>query len=272
MKKILSVLIVLALTVLCLAGCGNSKEKKYDAAVKMINDGKYDEAVTSFEKLDGYQDSSKYIMYAKCLKAGYIGQYDAAIGSLETLGDFQEAKLYAGYFKALRYEAKEEYEAARDIYAGQLLFRDVQQLYDALPEKINARDYRVAEECRINGDYARAYDMFNVLSGYLDSKEKLIQTDADWDFSYGNYPGAWQKYAQLDEKYITHSEDYARMYDTANSYYADKDYEAALQVYIELDTYKDSKDKAIQCVKNINARDYNADGDYEEAIAAFTTF
>ena len=101
-------------------------QDSYNKAVADVKAGHYDEAISAFENLDGFEDSGKYIMYARCLKAGDSGDYETAVKSLKTLGDFKEAGMYIKYYTALAYEAAQEYEAAGEVYEEILLFKDVQ--------------------------------------------------------------------------------------------------------------------------------------------------
>ena len=50
---------------------------KYSYAVADVKSGNYDKAIEVFEALSCCQDSDKYILYAKCLKAGDSGEFDA---------------------------------------------------------------------------------------------------------------------------------------------------------------------------------------------------
>ena len=117
----------------------------YNQAVADVKAGKYDEAISAFETLNDYEDSGKYIMYARCLKAGDSGDYETAIKSLTALGDFKEAGMYIQYFTAFRYEANQQYEEAGEVYDGILLFKDAQARNAALPDKILDRDLAEAE-------------------------------------------------------------------------------------------------------------------------------
>ena len=117
----------------------------YNQAIADVMAGRYDEAISTLETLNGYEDSSKYIMYARSLKAGDSGDYETAIKSLSSLGYFKETGMYIQYYTALRYEAEQKYEEAGEVYDGILLFKDVQARKAALPDKILDRDLAEAE-------------------------------------------------------------------------------------------------------------------------------
>ncbi len=120
-------------------------KSSYNQAVANVMSGRYDEAIAAFETVNGYEDSGKYIMYARCLKTGDGGDYETAIKSLTSLGDFKEAGVYILYYTALSYEAEQEYEQAGEVYDEILLFKDVQTRNAALPDKILDRDLAEAE-------------------------------------------------------------------------------------------------------------------------------
>ena len=75
----------------------------YNQAIADVKAGNYDAAIAAFETLNDYEDSSKYIMYARCLKTGDSGDYDTAIKSLTSMGDFKEAAMYIKYYTCLLY-------------------------------------------------------------------------------------------------------------------------------------------------------------------------
>ena len=122
----------------------------YNQAIADVKSGNYDAAIAAFETLNDYEDSGKYIMYARCLKTGDSGDYDTAIKSLTSMGDFKEAGMYIKYYTALAHEAAQEYEAAGEVYEEILLFKDAQARAAVLPDKILDRE--LAEADRLIGE------------------------------------------------------------------------------------------------------------------------
>ena len=59
--------VLLAAMTLTMTACGNSQEKTYEKATKLLNDGKYAEAAEKFESLGSYEDASQMTMYAKAI-------------------------------------------------------------------------------------------------------------------------------------------------------------------------------------------------------------
>ena len=175
LKKLCALLLAVALT-LGLCSCGLSKEEKYDKAVADVKIGKYDRAIEAFESLKGYEDSEKYIMYARCLKTGDSGDYDTAIKSLTSMGDFKEAAMYIKYYTALAYEADESYEKAAAVYDEILLFKDVAEL-------LNECNYQLALKTEAGGaqNAQAAYDAFKALGAYKDSAERVAAYETKYN-------------------------------------------------------------------------------------------
>lgn len=178
---------------------------KYAAAQIMLSKGKYDEAIAAFEALSGYEDSGKYIFYAKCLKAGTAGDYEIAAACFMTLGDFKDAKLNAIYYDALSLEKKALYEQAGEKYKTIYFFRDSEIRYLALEDKINARDYDTAITMLDGGDTAKAMEMLEPLAvkNYADSNMYLMLAQykqAEEKEKSGNLKEAYECYASLVKK------------------------------------------------------------------------
>ena len=64
---------------------------KYNNAIALMNEGKYDEAITAFEALDGYKDS-KEMIYTVATTLEKDGRLAQAAIAFEKLGDFSDAK------------------------------------------------------------------------------------------------------------------------------------------------------------------------------------
>ena len=71
---------------------------KYNNAIALMNEGKYDEAITAFEALNGYKDSKERIescktaIYAAAAALEKDGRLAQAAIAFEKLGDFSDAK------------------------------------------------------------------------------------------------------------------------------------------------------------------------------------
>ena len=82
-------------------------ELKYNSAVELMNSGKYDEAITAFEAMDGYKDSAEQI--TKCETGIKENKYNAAV-ELYTEGKYDEA--YNAFFELDGYKDSSDKLAA----------------------------------------------------------------------------------------------------------------------------------------------------------------
>ena len=106
----------------CLTACRESDESKYNRANKLLNEGKYDDAVKLFDEIGTYEDTSRMFMYAKAVAAfEHAGQYsDAKTQILETR--YQEAS--AMYQNG-------DYASAYVIYKEITDYKDVANLMES---------------------------------------------------------------------------------------------------------------------------------------------
>ena len=276
LKKLCALLLAVALT-LGLCSCGLSKEEKYDKAVADVKTGKYDRAIEAFESLKGYEDSEKYIMYARCLKTGDSGDYDTAIKSLTSMGDFKEAAMYIKYYTALAYEADESYEKAAAVYDEILLFKDVQTRVAALPDKILDRDLAEAERKIEEDDYDGWRELNKLVSKkYTSSETRMyenIMTYAAQMHEKQEYEVAARLYLMVKEEGYEKANDRFKesSYQCARAWMTDGEYRSARNVIEEyLSDYKDANELAKECSYQL-ALETEAGG-AQNAQAAYDAF
>ena len=155
------------------------------------------------------------------------------------------------------------------------------------------------------GQYSEAYSAFNALGDFSDSKTRMIQTQANYQYSLGNYNEVNEIYKTLDSKYQDHASDLKGIYDNAVSlmqagkykeasdafaslggysdastrvgepYYvqaeallAEKKYDAASNAFRTAGDYKDAADRVLEPYY-VKAEDLLAEGKTDEASAAF---
>ena len=276
LKKLCALLLAVALT-LGLCSCGLSKEEKYDKAVADVKTGKYDRAIEAFESLKGYEDSEKYIMYARCLKTGESGDYDTAIKSLTSMGDFKEAAMYIKYYTALAYEADESYEKAAAVYDEILLFKDVQTRVAALPDKILDRDLAEAERKIEEDDYDGWHELYKLVSKkYTSSETRMfenIMAYAAQMHEKQEYEVAARLYLMVKEEGYEKANDRFKesSYQCARAWMTDGEYRSARNVIVEyLSDYKDANELAKECNYQL-ALEMEAGG-AQNAQAAYDAF
>lgn len=143
---------------------------KYKAAEKSLATENYDAAISVFEELGDYRDSTERFLeciYAKADKLLAAGDYDAAILVFEELGDYKDSNerlLECVYAKA------DELLAAGDYYTAISAFKKYAN--DRLPD-IQADIYQRAGEFELLGDYDSAIRAYTKIINYGDSRQKI---------------------------------------------------------------------------------------------------
>ena len=249
----------------------------YNQAIANVKAGNYDAAIAAFETLNDYEDSGKYIMYARCLKTGDSGDYDTAIKSLTSMGDFKEAAMYIKYYTALAYEASESYEKAAAVYDEILLFKDVQTRVAALPDKILDRDLERAIFWFGTEDHRYLSELEDLLwKRYSTSDtlmyEKVMAYASQWR-EQKNYEPAVEAYALLVRRGYRKAESALQetAYDYANALMSKGQYTDASNVINErLSGYKDSAELLNECSYQLALK--TEAGGAQNAQAAYDAF
>ena len=249
----------------------------YNQAIADVKAGNYDAAIAAFETLNDYEDSGKYIMYARCLKTGDSGDYDTAIKSLTSMGDFKEAAMYIKYYTALAYEADESYEKAAAVYDEILLFKDVQTRVAALPDKILDRDLERAIFWFGTEDHRYLSELEDLLRKKYSTSdtlmyEKVMAYASQWR-EQKNYEPAVEAYALLVGRGYRKAESALQetAYDYANALMSNGQYADASNVINErLSGYKDSAELLNECSYQL-ALETEAGG-AQNAQAAYDAF
>lgn len=120
---------------------------KYNDAIALMNEGKYEQSIEAFEGLDGYKDSKDKIV--ECYTAIKDDKYNAAI--------------------ALMNEGK--YEDAISAFKELNGYKDSLNQIDICNAVIIENDYIAALDYENKGDYQSALTAFKNLSTYKDSKQ-----------------------------------------------------------------------------------------------------
>ncbi|MBQ6520449.1 MAG: hypothetical protein IJI14_17175 [Anaerolineaceae bacterium] len=175
----------------------------YNNAVKLMNSGDYETAISSFEALGTYRDSLEKI--TECQNLIKDRQYDIAKQTM----------------------ANGSYDAAIVMFQDLNGYRDSKLMIDSCHAAINDSIYTEAVNMMDGGDYENAVSLLEKLNGYLDSAV-LIE-----DCKKGV------------------------RYNEALRYIQKEKYSEALAILTEIEDFKDSKDKIVQCNTSINEKIYS---------------
>lgn len=91
---IVSVTLVIAIALAIVMDAVIIPNNKYNGAIALMNDGKYEDAISVFEVLDGYKDSATKVMeckYGQAIALMNASEYEKAVLVFEELGDFKDS-------------------------------------------------------------------------------------------------------------------------------------------------------------------------------------
>ena len=258
---------------LMLTGCGKSDAAKYEDAQKLVREGAYDEAITAFTEIDGYEDSSKYLMYIKAIQMAENGQRDLAVSTLTTLGDFADSKMLAIYYQAQEDEAKQEYESADALYRTIATFKDSAERIAAIPDLILDRDFANSKiQVEWDGDCSEMIALLE--ETYSADENKMKQQIYDYAqerLELKEYDEAYELFRAL--AWRGYSDSAVRMKDVVYAYAQDEmsqgEYQTALDTLRQLTDYPAAEEPIRECRYQL-AMQAEADGRYARAYAEYT--
>ena len=258
-------------------------ERKYNNAVDLIAEERYEEAITAFEMLNGYKDSNEKIAecntailenkYENAVALMDDGKYAEAIAAFELLGVYKDStEKIAECNTAL---SENEYDHAVALmnekkYAEAIAIFETLDGYkdsNAKIAKCNKGIARIGQYDRAvalmdAGKYAEAKVVFETFDGYKKSNEKIAECNAAILESKYDQAVAWMnegKYVEAGavfESLNGYKDSYAKSKTckAANSLYKQyrealdlvdrKKYRAAYAIFTTLGTYGDSVEKA----------------------------
>lgn len=240
---------------------------RYNHAVELRDNGRYDEAISAFVELSGYSDSSEQIMLTRYQKASALlndNKYDEAAEAFQRLKGYSdsEEKFYeAKYLLAAELTANGSYDEAISTYRSIESYKDSTECIDAI-------NYSIAVSLRDNGNYSEAADKFNALGNYSDSAEQYLSCCYFYAKQLADNKSYNEAIAVFKElgTYLDSAESVLRtQYDAAQYYVENKKYSDAISAYETLGDYSDSAVKlkeakylySIYCIETQN---------YEQAI------
>ena len=168
---------------------------KYKSAIRLFEQGRYDEAIASFEGLGDYKDSKKQIeiikntiidldnqaAYNEACRLLTEGKYLDAESAFMKLGSFSDSADKAKQAKEMYLETAYQDALAlldsKDYTSAITAFRALGDYLDS-GERLNKACYLKAEELLSAGKYDEAIAMFNSLGSYEDSKSRASEAES----------------------------------------------------------------------------------------------
>jgi len=275
----------------------------YDAAAKLLEEGKYDEANAAFLALKNYSDSETQAnesLYRKAAALAEEGRCAEAAALFDELGEYSDSndKANEAHYNTANtlwqsgdlQGAVAEFEALGDYSdAPQLLTQVNTEIANkALVEKdyataltayqhleqtdeIKAKEYELAQACYDEGHFAEATSAYETLGQYELSLSKLPIARYAWAdqlFNEGSYAEAAEQFTILGE--MTDSAERAKesTYQLANQQLEAKEYDTAKATFLTIKGYSDADTMAQECDYR-KASDMLADSEYKNAQTLF---
>ncbi len=254
----------------------NALASDYAAAKLLLMDGRYGEAAEAFAALEGYEEASRYRMYARAMQLAGEGDYATAATAFTALGDFHDAALQASYYGAMALEAGEDFGGAETAYGAIPVFRDADHRLEALGDrKLDALFAAAAETYRAESWSEEMADTFEDLLAltYTDDENKMKQQAfdlADEALAAGRMENALPLFTMLAEGGM--QEAAAKLQDCAfaqaMALMDAGDYAGATEILAGLTDYAPAEEPLKQCYGKL-AEDAEAAGDFARACELY---
>ena len=187
-------------------------QNEYNAAVALMEYGKYEEAITAFEAMDGYKDSVEQIVncengitereYQSAISLMEKGKYEEAIAAFEKLGDKKENETHikdCKYNMAISFMKENKYDEAK------IIFEDLNGYKDSKEKIINIRWLNTKKSLEIVGvgkyiifgEYEQDNDNSNgkepIEWKILDIKDDKAFVVSKYAIAYMYYDNSWKE-------------------------------------------------------------------------------
>lgn len=179
----------------------NKKSESYSKAQKLLEENKYSEAITCFQKIITYKDSSDKLKYSKYyLGIEYFnsGEYEDAKKIFVDLGDYSDSALYLAQIEIKTLENSQEtlYQKANS-YFKENNYTDALALYEEILDYKNSNELIL--ECK---KQLKRQSHNNIMASGLKNsititKDKTIETAGLNNFSQLNVDN-WKNIVSID--------------------------------------------------------------------------
>ena len=228
----------------------------------------YDETVAIYTKLGAYEDSENLSVQATADQlyqngdiAGAKALYDTLDASYHTYAD-EDSALQTTYDNAIASRTAGNYDEAYTVFVALGAYSDAStQATETLYQKANHQ--------ASTGLFDDAIATYTSLGEYSDSVNLSAQTSADALFASGNYAGAYNIYATLDESYFTHKAEYEALYTSASTERTNGNYDEAYNAFVALGAYSDASTQANESLYQ-KGQALQSEGKLKEAEEVYT--
>lgn len=246
---------------------------RYNAALRLLRDGQYNDARAAFSQMGDYRSAEAQLVecdYQEAKASLNAGGREAllkAAAGFQALGDYSDSK---SLWQQATYELG-------DIYLGAGSYENAAEMFQTLgdyedsADKLRETTYRQADALLASGNDDVAMVLFGGLQGYKDSALKVqacLYAQGRALFDAGEYQQAAEKLSQLGE--YENAPELVRQssYQLAGEKFAQGDFEEAGNLYLQAGDYQDASARANDCLYQL-AQEKKIAGDYEKAAELF---
>ena len=251
---------------------------QYNAAVEMLQNGQYDEAIAIFAELGEYEDAvtrGKEAQYQKGKKLFTDKNYDGAIAAYQAAGDYSDAATKA---KEAQYQKGESLLVAGDFDGAKLAYQAAGDYSDAATKAkelddaetmVKEMQYQKGESLLAAGDYDGAIAVFQKMGTYKGAKVQIQRAQykkGESLLAAGDYDGATVAYKAAGSYSDAARKAKEAQYQKGESLLVAGDYDGAKLAYQAVGNYSDAvtKTKEAQYQKG---KSLLAAGDYDSAFS-----
>lgn len=182
---------------------------KYNDAIALMDAGKYQEAISAFEALDGYKDSAAKL---------------------------EKAKLEEQYLQAQTHVQNAQYMDAHRLL--QLL-----RFVDGYTDKVQQLYRQIVDKCRSEGQYDLAVSMYKHINGFSEESEEykdLVYHSGLAAMERGDYLDAAVAFGKISGYLDANTQYLEANYQRGIAYMNSKSYEYAITAFSQAQGHKDS--------------------------------
>ena len=223
---------------------------KYDNAISLMDEGKYEDAQEIFLELEDYQDAAaKYTEceWKKGLALYLSGERDQAnqiFSKLMAGGQLYPEYVITAIDAYWREEALKCIDA--ELYDSAISAADNTLGGSTVKDEVLEILYQKATSILAEEKYDDAEKLVELLSGYKDAD--TLVNEAKYQkalslFDAGSYDSAHSIFASLTDYRNANALAKESLYQQANAYLAEKDYDKSNPIFLQIINYRDSIDK-----------------------------
>lgn len=207
-----------------------NKAVAYNSAKKLLNNGKFDDAIEIFKSLDEYRDSEIFVMEVQYQRAKYLvdnGEYENALAIYASLGDYADSKEQIDlteyiwknplYQNAILLMNNGSYREAINAFNELNGYMDAAELVERCGKLKKEADYQIAMNALDEYDYEKAITYFEYADDYADSIEQRKAAIYQYGCSLINEEKYYEGINQL-KLCIEYLDSYSRILDAEYSY------------------------------------------------------